>query len=69
MPQMSNKGGSNKQRKYELERQRLIDCGFCPYHRGENANGRIPRERLPDSTGYVKPRSERRRKRGGVREL
>jgi hypothetical protein len=31
-----------KFRKRELERSREINCGLCPYHRGENA------ERRPD---------------------
>jgi hypothetical protein len=26
----------NKDRKDYLDRQKLIQCGYCPYHRGEN---------------------------------
>ena len=27
----------NKERKAYLEKQKLISCGRCPYHRNENA--------------------------------
>ena len=32
---MGNLG--NKERKAYLEKQKLISCGRCPYHRNENA--------------------------------
>lgn len=69
MAQTSNKGGSNKLRRAELERQRLINCDYCPPHRGENLE-RVPRERWPINGSFdVVPRRERRQKRGGVREF
>jgi hypothetical protein len=37
--------GVNKERKRELERQRVIDCGKCPYHKGDNARSGHDRER------------------------
>lgn len=40
--------GLGKERKYYLERQRLITCGFCPYNRGENAKRRGRSDRHKD---------------------
>lgn len=40
---MGATAGYNKQRKMELEKQRLINCRICGYHRGENATGRRPK--------------------------
>ena len=54
--------GSNKYRKAELDKNKEIHCGRCPYHRGENRGSRVPKDRS-------KPKHLRRRKRGGVREF
>jgi hypothetical protein len=37
--------GLNKLRKLELERKKLIDCGRCPYHKGDNARSGHDRTR------------------------
>ena len=35
---------TSAERKMYLEGQRLINCGWCPYHRGENGT-RLPKHR------------------------
>ena len=37
-----DRGG--KDRKAYLDRQKLINCGRCPYHRKENRGARVPRD-------------------------
>ena len=49
----------NKERKAHLERQRLIVCGFCGYHRGENVTHNCRRD----------DRKRNKPQRGGKREL
>ncbi len=46
-----------KQRKNYLSKQGLISCGFCPYHRSENATRRRPR---PDRHKNINRESIRR---------
>lgn len=63
----------NKQRKLELELCKDINCGRCPYHRRENIERRVPKERIPTKFvgkrgfGIQTPRKARRIKRGGKR--
>ena len=40
--------GFNKLRKLELARQRLINCGRCPYHAKENEGRRALDDRYKD---------------------
>jgi hypothetical protein len=44
--------GMNKLRKLELARKRLIECGFCRYHRRENEG----RKQLDDRYKNHRPR-------------
>lgn len=39
----TNRELHNRLRKLELELKRLINCGYCRYHRGENATRKPPR--------------------------
>jgi len=39
-----NKNNADRKlRKLELEKKSLINCGHCPYNKGENANHHRPR--------------------------
>ena len=53
----------NKERKAHLERQKLIVCGYCGYHHGENVTHNCRRDNRPKGDKWNKPQ------RGGKREL
>ena len=42
---MGSTPGANKERKALLDKNKEINCGHCPYNRGENRK-RVPRERV-----------------------
>jgi len=53
VPAPTKKAGAKKFRKLELERKRLIKCGYCPPHRMENAS------RKPKHTSWKKMRKNK----------
>lgn len=50
----------NRARKAYLDKQKLINCGRCPYHRGENRCGRFCPARI---------KKLGKTKRGGKRDI